>query len=110
MSRESQEDVIEAYVQRVYARQIECAYNRGLRDGMDAVRRELKVTKSDLPSWWPRYRDGELIMPGDHATHPDMHGVNTITDVVYGIHGVSVCCYGGFKTMKCELFTKKEIN
>lgn len=67
------------------------------------------MTKSDLPSWWPKYSDGEPIMPGDHATHPDMHGVNTITDVIYGFHGVSVCCYGGFKTMAYELFTKKEI-
>lgn len=69
-----------------------------------------QVAKIDLPSWWPKYSDGEPIMPGDHVIHPDMHGVNTITDVVYGIHGASVCCYGGFKTMAYELFTKKEIS
>ncbi|WP_454946251.1 hypothetical protein [Cryptobacterium curtum] len=67
------------------------------------------MNKSDLPSWWPRYSDGKPIMPGDQVIHPDMYGVNTITGVVYGIHGVSVRCYGGFETMAYELFSKKEI-
>lgn len=67
------------------------------------------MTGSDLPSWWPRYSDGEPIMPGDHVTHSDMYGRNTVAGIVYGLHDVSVRCYGGFETMKCELFTKKEI-
>lgn len=107
MSEKSQEDIIEAYVRRVYARKIECAYNYGLRDGMDAVTREIKETNNDLPAWWPKYLTGKPIMPGDYVAHPDMYGVREVTGVVYGIHGMSVRCGRDFETMDTELFTRR---